>query len=632
MTLPTRSLRDRPDLDQLKRQAKELLQAFRAGDADVVAEVRRHYRGADPARFALHDAQLTLARAYGFESWPKLKAYVDGVNATRLCDAVARGDAATVRDVLRRRPELVNMERPGHGEQRALHLAVLNGDEAMVRVLLAHDADPHIGIYPHRDATTAAAMARDRGLEAIAALFDEAEQARREAMSCPNATVSPAQDELNAAIRARTEAGNAQAVALLEADASLIRACDREGRTPLHVACEALNEPMVRWLLAQGADVKRRDMEDRTPLDRAVGGGWGDGPDGEAFAAVATMLRGRGAELTPRAAVALGEADWLRARHAEGDLANPIDPPGGLLTIAVKHGRADMLALLLELGLGPDERMRVAGIEQRVDSWGMPLWHCAKLGRYEMARMLLEGGADPNARVMASGSPVFQAYGARRHDMIALLKQYGGRADPITAGLYRETELGRRMLEQDEHEPRDAGHPAGDSVAEQLLWGAAEGGDLELVRLALERIDWPRDDRRWFKMLEQPLRGGNAECLRLVLDRCDPNIRTRFNTTILHRLIGRYGRSEYGLSDAERAAFATLLLDAGARLDGRDELLASTPLGWACRWGRVEVVKLLLQRGAPATEPDAEPWAQPMAWAVKQRHDEIVALLRRYGA
>ena len=50
--------RDRPDLAQLKRQAKELLKAFVAGDAAAVAEVNAHYQRADAARFALHDAQL----------------------------------------------------------------------------------------------------------------------------------------------------------------------------------------------------------------------------------------------------------------------------------------------------------------------------------------------------------------------------------------------------------------------------------------------------------------------------------------------------------------------------------------------------------------------------------------------
>jgi hypothetical protein len=72
-------MREHPDLEQLKRQSKELLEAFRAGDASAMAEVAAHYRNADPTTFALHDAQLVLARAYGFQSWPKLKAYVEGV-------------------------------------------------------------------------------------------------------------------------------------------------------------------------------------------------------------------------------------------------------------------------------------------------------------------------------------------------------------------------------------------------------------------------------------------------------------------------------------------------------------------------------------------------------------------------
>ena len=73
-SLPTRKLREHPDLDQLKRQAKELLDAFSAGDTAAVAEVKAHYHDANPFTFALHDAQLVLARAYGFDSWPKLKA------------------------------------------------------------------------------------------------------------------------------------------------------------------------------------------------------------------------------------------------------------------------------------------------------------------------------------------------------------------------------------------------------------------------------------------------------------------------------------------------------------------------------------------------------------------------------
>jgi ankyrin repeat protein len=75
-----------------------------------------------------------------------------------------------------------------------------------------------------------------------------------------------------------------------------------------------------------------------------------------------------------------------------------------------------------------------------------------------------------------------------------------------------------------------------------------------------------------------------------------------------------------------------MLLDAGASLTIRDSLLQSTPLGWACRWGRVELVKLYLARGADRVEGDAEPWATPLAWATKRGHHEIIELLRPRGA
>jgi hypothetical protein len=161
--------------------------------------------------------------------------------------------------------------------------------------------------------------------------------------------------------------------------------------------------------------------------------------------------------------------------------------------------------------------------------------------------------------------------------------------------------------------------------------------------MALERVDWPRDDARWFTILEQPLRiwshgsvgeardrGTYLTCFRLVLERCDPNIRgragddERFGLTILHSVAG----SREHVTAEERAAFATMLLDAGARLDIRDNLLKSTPLGWACRWGRSELVKLLLARGADPVEEDAAPWATPKAWAEKKGHGDVLTVLR----
>jgi ankyrin repeat protein len=58
------------NLEQLRKQAKELVRRCRAGDAEALARVRAHARARE--RVILADAQLTLAREHGYTSWPAL--------------------------------------------------------------------------------------------------------------------------------------------------------------------------------------------------------------------------------------------------------------------------------------------------------------------------------------------------------------------------------------------------------------------------------------------------------------------------------------------------------------------------------------------------------------------------------
>ena len=66
-----KSLPDRANIDHLKKQAKALLRAHRAGDPEAVA------RCPASSGFRLHDAQSCLAREYGFSSWANLTRYVE---------------------------------------------------------------------------------------------------------------------------------------------------------------------------------------------------------------------------------------------------------------------------------------------------------------------------------------------------------------------------------------------------------------------------------------------------------------------------------------------------------------------------------------------------------------------------
>jgi ankyrin repeat protein len=534
--LPARQLPDRPDLDQLKRQAKELLAGFAARESSAVAEVHQYYPGTLLDTFALHDAQLVLASAYGFDSWPKLKARVDGVTIGRLHDAVEHGDADAVRNLLQRRPELVNRDRAGYPERLPLHIAVQRRDAAMVRLLMERGANPHSGIWPYRSDTQAVVMAGDRGYDEIVEIIREQEQLREKPSPAPDAP-KPAM------------------------------------------------EPVV-----------------------------------------AALLR--------------GDAPWIRERHAAGTLRDPL-AGDGLLTLAVKHDRPDMLELLLELGFDPDENRREVGGEEIVHSWGGPLQECTKSGRLAMAEMLLGQGADANAYAC-----VWNAYRQKDAAMVQLLARYGGVPNARTPGYLRDTELAARMFRQEDAGTLPKGTvPEGRRVAEEILDPAASAGSTDILRMALERIDWPRNDSRWWGILASPLclwnhipwiysekwdldRSTYLPCFAMVLDRCDPNITGRFGITVLHYAAASY----HWITPEERVAFVGLLLDRGARMDVRDELLHSTPLGWACRWGSLEVAKLMLNRGADPVEPGAEPWATPQAWAEKAGHKAIVVALQEHAS
>ncbi len=538
-SVPTRTLSDRPNLDQLKRQAKELCEAFRKGNAAAANEVHAHYRGASPSSFELHDAQLVLARAYGFDSWPKLRAFVNGATVRQLVDAIRAGDFAAVQKMIDARPELVHMDVAENDEHRALHHAVLRRRPEIVRFLMQHGADARKGIWPHRDATSAFTLAVERDYQDIVRIIVE-EEDRRRSESLQKVTVQPS--------------------------------------------------------------LKAESMK---------------------------VSPGDGAVETAYAAIARGDVSWVQARVREGLIVDG----AGLVSHAVAADRPEMLALLLQLGLDPDESGRVEGLEEVVPTWGGPLRACAISGKLAMAEMLLAHGAKANTNVYAASSALFEAYKRRDGQLIALLESHGGRLNPVGVAELGLVEHAAKWL-ADDSDARTSGavfHEA--NVAWNLLWGAMACP--EIVQLVLQVVDWPREDPRWHGILENGLylgpesdRPRHLEAFRLVLDRSDPDVRSRRGTTILHEIAASRG----GLRANDRSAYTALLLDRGARLDIRDELLESTPLGWACRWGRVEMVQLLLARGADAVEADALPWASPMAWAKSKGRQEVVALLEKSGA
>lgn len=79
----TNTLPARADIDLLKKQAKKLLKQHRGGDADALTTVNTYHP--KPESFSgLRDAQLTVARSYGFKGWAELSDAITNTPSTFL--------------------------------------------------------------------------------------------------------------------------------------------------------------------------------------------------------------------------------------------------------------------------------------------------------------------------------------------------------------------------------------------------------------------------------------------------------------------------------------------------------------------------------------------------------------------
>jgi ankyrin repeat protein len=141
----------RPNLEQYKKQAKDLLKAYRSVDVETIRRVKRghpHFEklsepGFEISKFALADAQLVIAREHGFESWVKFAkrveelAFASSVESLKnpvaafIEAAIWHGTLDRAEQILAAYPEIAHS---------SIHAAAVLGDAATVRRFLAQDA------------------------------------------------------------------------------------------------------------------------------------------------------------------------------------------------------------------------------------------------------------------------------------------------------------------------------------------------------------------------------------------------------------------------------------------------------------------------------------------------------------
>ena len=148
--MTARQLPERPNLEQLKRQAKDLLASARAHDPAALQRFRMlpafaTFTDTELARrpLALHDAQSVIAREHGFDSWKALHERVEemtlafGAAVDQFIEAATDGRRDRAERLLALHPAIA---------RASFHTALLLGDAAGIEPRLAER--PDLGTAP----------------------------------------------------------------------------------------------------------------------------------------------------------------------------------------------------------------------------------------------------------------------------------------------------------------------------------------------------------------------------------------------------------------------------------------------------------------------------------------------------
>jgi ankyrin repeat protein len=436
------------DLEQLRKQAKELVRAARAGEPEALARLGAR----EPI---LARAQLAIAREQGYSSWPKLVAAAEaGADAFVL--AATEGRRGRAEAMLEARPALADdpwarlvLGRGWDGDPNEaggprgwppLNYACQSvfAPRGLVRELLERSADPN-STYTNEYGPMSA-------LYGAAGVVHDPETTRLllehgadpdDNESVYHATEAESTECLRLLLEhgARTRGTNALAHALDDEREEHVRlllehgADADEGSLVAHAVRRGRGPDIVRLLAEHGADVNRPGGETwrgavplRAPYQHAVLRNRADvaaelerlgaSTDvSDVDRAVAAVARGERAELPDAMDVDQQEVLILAALHGHVDAVVDAvgvgftgvvggSPEGTLLHAAAWFGEPDVVRALL--ARGADARATSGARFETPLAWAVHASHTTGADRRDVGELLLDAGAEIEPRFLGA--------------------------------------------------------------------------------------------------------------------------------------------------------------------------------------------------------------------------------------
>ena len=390
--MPDRSLPDRPDLQQYRKQAKELLKSVRGGDSDALRRMREHhprYSQADsatsPTTFVLADAQRVLAREHGVDSWPKFVREIESRLGERSPSAIwnaaeraiENGEVTRLETLLRDHGTMLRGQRPDTSWWGGL-APDYRADDARTMIVRNHDFESWEQFETFASARHTAGSLIAQFEDAVDAIVQGDVDALKRLLAQRPELVHVRSTRTHHSMllhyvgangvegfRQRTPTNAVQiAELLLDAGAEVDAVADMYGgsttvglaATSVHPKNAGVQEALIDVLVAYGARIDRLGAGGSKGSPLLINSCLANGRPG-----AAEYLARRGAPIDLEGAAGLGRLDLVRTFVADdGTLTNgtTTEQMHDGFSWACEYGRADVVQFLLERGMDVGARLR----------------------------------------------------------------------------------------------------------------------------------------------------------------------------------------------------------------------------------------------------------------------------------